>query len=57
MSSQHWAKVASREIDAALLDNRLGRESIAPAARELKKKGIPFASYSGQVETDPIRNE
>jgi DNA-binding NarL/FixJ family response regulator len=51
------AKVASSVIDAALLDIRLGREGIAPVARALKLKGIPFLFYSGQVETDPIRDE
>jgi DNA-binding NarL/FixJ family response regulator len=51
------AKVASSDIEVAILDIRLGRESIAPVARELEKKGIPFVFYSGQVGSDPIRDE
>ena len=51
------AKVGSSDIDVALLDIRIGRESIAPVARELKKTGTPFVFYSGQVENDPVRDE
>lgn len=41
----------------ALLDIRLGRQSITPVARELVALGVPFAFYTGQVNTDAIRKE
>jgi len=51
--------VANRasKIDAALLDIRLGHESIAPVAHALRERGVPFVFYSGQTETDPIHLE
>jgi DNA-binding response OmpR family regulator len=42
---------------AAILDIRLGRESVAPVARRLAERGIPFFFYSGQVDIDAIRTE
>ena len=47
----------TERIDAALLDIRLGHDSIAPVARALQARGIPFAFYSGQGETDPVHLE
>jgi DNA-binding NtrC family response regulator len=44
-------------LAAAVLDIRLGRETIAPVARELARRGIPFVFYSGQVNTDAVRAE
>jgi len=43
----------SGDINAALLDIRLGRETIAPVARCLARRGIPFAFYTAQTEADP----
>jgi DNA-binding response OmpR family regulator len=51
------ALVDHQDIDAALLDLRLGRETTAPIARTLVRRGVPFAFYTGQTETDPIRAE
>jgi DNA-binding response OmpR family regulator len=45
------------ELSAAVLDIRLGEENIAPVARRLTERGIPFLFYSGQVDTDPILAE
>ena len=42
---------------AAVLDIRLGEQTVAPVARALAARGVPFVFYSGQVETDPIRAE
>jgi DNA-binding response OmpR family regulator len=42
---------------AAILDIRLGRENVAPVARRLGERGIPFFFYSGQVDIDAIRTE
>ena len=44
-------------ISAAVLDLRLGRESIEPAARVLSERGIPFLFYSGQSTSDTIRRD
>ena len=51
------ALAKDREINVALLDVRIGRETIAPVARCLASRGVPFAFYTGQSETDPIRSE
>jgi DNA-binding response OmpR family regulator len=42
---------------AAILDIRLGHENVAPVARRLAERGIPFFFYSGQVDIDAIRTE
>ena len=36
----------------AILDVRIGRESVAPVARELTRRGIPFLFYTGQIGRD-----
>jgi DNA-binding response OmpR family regulator len=42
-------------ISVALLDVRLGRDSIAPLASLLSDRGVPFAFYTGQTEADAVR--
>jgi DNA-binding response OmpR family regulator len=42
------------DITAATLDLQLMRDSVAPVARALAKRGIPFVFYSGQPSTDPV---
>jgi DNA-binding NtrC family response regulator len=44
-------------IEAAILDVRVGRAEVAPVARMLDRRGIPFVFYTGQTETDPVRDE
>ena len=44
-------------LAAAVLDVRLGRETVAPVARELARRGIPFVFYTGQFDTDAMRAE
>ena len=44
-------------VDAALLDIRLRGESIAPVARGLCDRKIPFVFYSGQGRADPVHRE
>jgi DNA-binding response OmpR family regulator len=51
------AAVGEHPLVAAILDIRIGRETIAPVARELAGRGIPFVFYTAQVETDVIRTE
>jgi DNA-binding response OmpR family regulator len=45
------------DINAALLDIRLGRETVSPVARCLTRRGIPFAFYTAQPPSDPSRSE
>jgi DNA-binding response OmpR family regulator len=47
------AVLAEGNVAAAILDVRLGSESVTPVARELAKKGTPFVFYSGQLDADP----
>ncbi len=47
----------AREVDAAVLDVKLGAETAAPVARELARLGIPFLFYTGQSESHPTRAE
>jgi DNA-binding response OmpR family regulator len=51
------AAAARDGVEAAILDVRLGRETIAPVARELARRGTPFIFYTGQVENDPVLAE
>ena len=49
---------ASRtDISAAILDLRVGRNSVGPVARLLAARNIPFVFYSGQSSSDPLRSE
>ena len=48
------ATAAQQEgIAAAVLDVRIGRDTIAPVARQLDRQGTPFMFYTGQVGNDP----
>jgi DNA-binding NtrC family response regulator len=49
------ALTAARDggIAVAILDVRVGRETIAPVARQLASSGTPFIFYTGQVGNDP----
>lgn len=51
------ALVEQEVVTAAILDVRLGRETVSPVARALSRRDIPFVFYSGQVTTDPIWRE
>jgi DNA-binding NtrC family response regulator len=44
-------------FSAAILDVRLGRETVVPLARLLTLRGIPFVFYTGQVDLGPVRAE
>jgi DNA-binding response OmpR family regulator len=44
-------------VTAAILDVRLGRDTVAPVARQLARRGTPFMFYSGQLENDPTLAE
>ena len=45
---------ASMDFSAAILDIRLGADNIAPVARRLQSRGIPFVFYSGQTSADLV---
>ncbi|HEX5421390.1 MAG TPA: response regulator [Gammaproteobacteria bacterium] len=45
------------DVGVALLDVRLGNDTVAPVARALTEHGTPFVFYTGQVDTDPILAE
>jgi DNA-binding NtrC family response regulator len=42
------------DLSAAILDVRLGSESVAPVARHLVSRATPFLFYTGQVHIDPF---
>ncbi|HET9445815.1 MAG TPA: response regulator [Steroidobacteraceae bacterium] len=46
--------VESESFDAAVLDVRLGRSSVAPVAERLAQIGTPFVFYTGQVIEDAV---
>ena len=45
------------EFEVAVLDMRLGRETVAPVARRLADRGVPFVFYTGQLECDAVLDE
>jgi DNA-binding NarL/FixJ family response regulator len=47
------AAAQQEDIAAAVLDVRIGRDTIAPVARQLASRGTPFVFYTGQVGNDP----
>jgi DNA-binding response OmpR family regulator len=50
--SEALVSVAKEGVSAAILDVRIGRDTIAPVARQLASRGTPFIFYTGQVESD-----
>jgi|SRR5437764_7558944 len=51
------ASVDKNGISAAVLDVRIGKDTIAPVARQLGRRGTPFFFYTGQVGSDPALEE
>jgi len=45
------------DVAVAILDIRVGRETIAPVACQLSRRGIPFLFYTAQTDMDPIHAE
>lgn len=55
---QEALAVADRnDVAVALLDVRLGSETVTPVARRLAEHRIPFVFYTGQVDVDPLLAE
>jgi DNA-binding NtrC family response regulator len=46
------AALAENRIAAAVLDFRIGQETIVPVARQLSQRGTPFVFYTGQLTGD-----
>jgi DNA-binding response OmpR family regulator len=44
-------------LSAAILDIRLGNDTVAPVADRLAAHHVPFVFYTGQPTTDPLRAE
>ena len=47
----------TEHFDAAVIDVRIGTDSIAPIARQLVSRGTPFVFYTGQPRNDRIMAE
>jgi DNA-binding NtrC family response regulator len=56
-SGQAAALIDASTISCAILDYRLGGDTSLPVARKLTRHGIPFAFFTGQVNTTRIRAE
>ena len=44
-----------RTLSAAVLDIRIGKDTVEPVARRLSEHEVPFLFYTGQSRSDPIR--
>ena len=55
--AESLALASKAGLSAALLDVRLGGETVAPLAQALNDRGVPFAFYTGQTETDLVRQQ
>jgi DNA-binding NtrC family response regulator len=51
---QALALLDHEDFSAAILDVRLGSESVSPVAHELSRRGLPFVFYTGQAHSDPL---
>ncbi len=49
--------VDREDISVAILDVRLGDDTVAPVARGLSRRKIPFVFYTGQGNDDPLWQE
>jgi DNA-binding NarL/FixJ family response regulator len=47
------AAAANGMVAVAILDVRIGSETVDPVARQLAERGTPFLFYTGQMEKDP----
>ena len=50
--AQALSTAESETFAAAVLDIRVGRESVAPVAQKLAALGTPFVFYTGQIAGD-----
>ncbi len=51
------AIVHNKPVAVAVLDVRIGGDTIAPVVRQLSKHGTPFLFYTGQLGRDPALAE
>jgi DNA-binding NtrC family response regulator len=54
---QATAMLDQKKTMAAILDVRIGGDSITPVARTLVQRGTPFLFYTGQINGDRIMAE
>ena len=47
--------LAEQDVDAAILDLQLDRETSVPVARALTQRGVPFFFYSEQRDAGEVR--
>jgi len=50
-------RLKTTPITSAILDVRLGSETVTPVAHRLAECGIPFMFYTGQSRSDPVLAE
>jgi DNA-binding NtrC family response regulator len=43
----------ARDYSVAVLDFRLGEQTVSPVARKLASRGVPFVLYTGQARHEP----
>jgi len=48
------AATGDETLSAAILDIRLGRDTVEPVARRLAEHDVPFLFYTGQSASDPV---
>jgi DNA-binding response OmpR family regulator len=49
------AGAEDKKLSAAILDIRLGDDTVEPVARRLAEHHVPFLFYTGQSRTDPVQ--
>lgn len=49
--------IDANNISGAILDFRLGEDTTLPVARQLRRHGIPFVFFTGQVNSKEIHAE
>ena len=50
-------RLKTAPITSAILDVRLGADTVTPVAHRLAERGIPFMFYTGQPASDPVLAE
>jgi DNA-binding NtrC family response regulator len=45
------------DFSVAVLDFRLGSDTVSPVARRLIERGVPFVLYTGQARNEPSMSE
>ncbi len=51
------ARADEADFSVAVLDFRLGSETVSPVARQLESRGVPFILYTAQARQEPGMTE